>query len=75
MRPAHVTSSRGELLAGRLRQMPNAGTDNYCCGGDSEHAVINALFPIWQNYVAVRTKARQVLAAFADCLDPELAKY
>jgi Fe-S oxidoreductase len=61
---------------GRFREMPNAGTDNYCCGGGSGFAVMNDLnFPEWRNNVAGRKKAQQVLQAFHDCLDPSIPKY
>jgi len=64
------------LPPGRFREMPRAGTKNYCCGGGSGFAVMDNLnFPEWRNCVASRTKARQVLDAFADCLDPSIPKY
>lgn len=64
------------LPPGRLREMPQAGTDNYCCGGGSGFAIMNSLnFPQWRNAVACRRKAEQVLAAFADCLEPAVPKY
>lgn len=64
------------LLPGRLREMPDAGTGNYCCGGGSGFAVMKSFnFPDWRNNVASRKKARQVLSAFADCLDPKIPKY
>ena len=56
--------------------MPQAGSDNYCCGGGSGFAVMKSFnFPAWRNSVASRQKARQVLTAFADCLDPSIPKY
>ena len=64
------------LPAGGLREMPNAGTNNYCCGGGSGFAIMNSHnFPEWRNNVAARMKARQVLAAFQDVLDPSIPKY
>ncbi len=64
------------LPAGRFREMPQAGLDNYCCGGGSGMAVIDALnFPQWRNSVSARKKAEQVLQAFQDCLDPKIPKY
>lgn len=61
---------------GQFREMPNAGTANYCCGGGSGFAVMNSQnFPEWRNNVASRRKAKQVLAAFEDVLDPSIPKY
>lgn len=61
---------------GRFREMPNAGTSNYCCGGGSGFAILNTRnFPQWRNAVSSRMKARQVLDAFKDCLDPSIPKY
>jgi Fe-S oxidoreductase len=62
--------------AGQFREMPNAGTNNYCCGGGSGFAIMNSQnFPEWRNNVASRMKARQVLEAFKDVLDPAIPKY
>ncbi len=56
--------------------MPNAGTNNYCCGGGSGFAIMNSQnFPEWRNNVGSRMKARQVLEAFQDVLDPSIPKY
>jgi Fe-S oxidoreductase len=64
------------VAPGMFREMPNAGTENYCCGGGSGFAVMNAQnFPEWRNNLAGRRKARQVLEAFKDCLDPSIPKY
>ena len=64
------------LPPGRLHEMPHAGTENYCCGGGSGFAIMDSLnFPQWRDNVASRMKAQQVLAAFADCLDPKIPKY
>ena len=64
------------VAPGMFREMPNAGTGNYCCGGGSGFAVMNSQnFPDWRNNVASRTKARQVLEAFKDVLDPSIPKY
>lgn len=61
---------------GQFREMPNAGTSNYCCGGGSGFAIMNNLnFPEWRNNVIGRKKAQQVLEAFKDCLDPSIPKY
>jgi Fe-S oxidoreductase len=60
----------------RFREMPHAGTENYCCGGGSGFAVMQSLnVPQWRNSVASRKKAQQVLAAFHDCLDPAVPNY
>ena len=64
------------VAPGQFREMPNAGVDNYCCGGGSGFAITNTHnFPEWRNSVACRIKARQVLTAFHDCLDPSIPKY
>lgn len=64
------------MAPGMFREMPNAGTNNYCCGGGSGFAIMNSQnFPEWRNNVASRMKARQVLAAFEDVLDPSIPKY
>lgn len=61
---------------GRFREMPSAGLMNYCCGGGSGFAINNIYnFPEWRDNVASRMKAKQVLEAFADCLDPSIPKY
>jgi len=64
------------IAPGQFREMPNAGVKNYCCGGGSGFAVMNTSnFPEWRDSVACRMKARQVLEAFDDCLDPGTPKY
>jgi len=61
---------------GMFREMPSAGIMNYCCGGGSGFAVMNSMnFPEWRDNVASRMKAKQVLEAFKDCLDPSIPKY
>lgn len=64
------------LPPGQFREMPNAGVMNYCCGGGSGFAINNVYnFPEWRDTVAARMKAKQVMAAFDDCLDPSIPKY
>jgi Fe-S oxidoreductase len=64
------------LPSGKFHEMPNAGTSNYCCGGGSGFAIMNTQnFPVWRNNVASRRKAKQVLEAFKDVLDPSIPKY
>ena len=64
------------IAPGQFREMPNAGVNNYCCGGGSGFAIMNTNnFPDWRESVASRMKARQVLEAFHDCLDPAVPKY
>lgn len=64
------------IAPGQFREMPNAGVNNYCCGGGSGFAIMNTNnFPEWRDSVACRMKARQVLEAFHDCLDPAIPKY
>jgi Fe-S oxidoreductase len=64
------------VAPGQFREMACAGTTNYCCGGGSGFAIINSQnFPDWRVNVACRKKARQVLDAFKDVLDPSIPKY
>ena len=64
------------VAPGMFREMPNAGTSNYCCGGGSGFAIMNNQnFAEWRNNVGSRQKALQVLEAFEDCLDPSIPKY
>ncbi len=64
------------VTPGQFREMPHAGTSNYCCGGGSGFAIMNSQnFPEWRNSVSSRMKARQVLEAFKDVLDPSIPKY
>ncbi len=64
------------VAPGKFREMPNAGFQNYCCGGGSGFAIMNTHnFAQWRNAVSCRMKARQVLEAFSDCLDPAIPKY
>ncbi|SDF32805.1 (Fe-S)-binding protein [Sporolituus thermophilus] len=64
------------VAPGQFREMPHAGTQNYCCGGGSGFAIMNSYnFPEWRNNVIGRAKALQVLEAFKDCLDPSIPKY
>lgn len=64
------------VAPGQFREMPSAGLMNYCCGGGSGFAVNNVYnFAEWRNSIASRMKARQVLEAFDDCLDPSIPKY
>lgn len=64
------------VAPGRFREMRPAAAENYCCGGGSGMAIMNALgFGEWRDRVAARMKAGQVLDAFADCLDPAIPKY
>jgi Fe-S oxidoreductase len=63
-------------IAPQFREMPDAGINNYCCGGGSGFAIMNSYnFPQWRNNIASRKKAQQVLEAFSDCLDPSIPKY
>ena len=60
----------------QIYPMPNAGSENYCCGGGSGFAIMNSQnFPQWRNHLSSRRKARQVLEAFKDVLDPSIPKY
>jgi Fe-S oxidoreductase len=51
-------------------------TDNYCCGGGSGFALMSGKnFLDWRLEIAGAKKMEQVLAAFADCMDPSIPKY
>ena len=64
------------LPPGKYYPMPNAGVDNFCCGGGSGFAIMNSQnFPQWRNNLSSRRKGRQVLEAFKDVLDPSIPKY
>ncbi|MHB1130879.1 MAG: (Fe-S)-binding protein [Chloroflexota bacterium] len=55
---------------GSFREMAPHGVENYCCGGGSGFAIMNALnFADWRNAVSGRMKFKQILEAFG----PELA--
>jgi Fe-S oxidoreductase len=63
-------------IAPRFREMTPHGVDNYCCGGGSGFAIMSGHnFADWRMRVASRRKFRQILAAFADDLDPKHPKY
>jgi Fe-S oxidoreductase len=63
-------------LCPRFREMEPHGVDNYCCGGGSGFAIMSGHnFPDWRFHLTGRKKLQQVLAAFADCMEPETPKY
>ena len=60
----------------KIYPMSDAGVKNYCCGGGSGFAIMNTQnFPQWRTNISSRRKARQVLEAFKDVLDPSIPKY
>jgi Fe-S oxidoreductase len=60
---------------GVFREMEPHGVRNYCCGGGSGFAIMNSLnFPQWRKKISERMKAKQILDAFSDCLDPSINK-
>lgn len=64
------------VCAKPLREMTPNGAFNYCCGGGSGFAIISTLnFSQWRKKVSERMKAKQVLEAFKDVLDPNEKKY
>lgn len=70
------TILRSIVPENRIYPMPDAGEKNYCCGGGSGFAIINSQnFPQWRTNISSRHKARQVLEAFKDVLDPSIPKY
>jgi Fe-S oxidoreductase len=59
-----------------IREMTPNRTDNYCCGGGSGFALMSGKsFLDWRLEIAGAKKMEQVLAAFADCMDPSIPKY
>jgi len=59
-----------------VREMSPNRTDNYCCGGGSGFALMSGKnFLDWRLEIAGAKKMEQVLAAFADCMDPSIPKY
>ena len=59
-----------------IREMTPNRTDNYCCGGGSGFALMSGeSFLDWRLEIAGARKMEQVLAAFADCMDPSIPKY
>lgn len=83
--PCNITRSMGIVqpqrnilrkIAPRFREMEPHGVYNYCCGGGSGFAICSSLnFPDWRSRVSGRLKFRQILEAFADCIDAETKKY
>ncbi|MGE5361290.1 MAG: (Fe-S)-binding protein [Bacteroidales bacterium] len=60
----------------QFREMHPHGVENYCCGGGSGFAIMSGHnFVDWRAHVSGRKKLEQVLAAFADCIEPETPKY
>ncbi|MGE5618210.1 MAG: (Fe-S)-binding protein [Sphingomonadaceae bacterium] len=63
-------------IAPRFREMAPHGVENYCCGGGSGFAIMQALnFPEWRNAISGRTKLKQILEAFEGEMDPSIPKY
>ncbi len=84
--PCNLTRSMGVIepqrrilryLAPLFREMTPYGVRNYCCGGGSGFAIMNANnFSDWRINVAGRKKFRQILNAFSDCdQSPKTPKY
>lgn len=60
----------------QFREMNPNGVYNFCCGGGSGFAIMNSFnFPEWRVKVSARMKAKQVLDAFQDVIDPSINKY
>jgi Fe-S oxidoreductase len=63
-------------ISSKFREMTPNGAHNYCCGGGSGFAIMNDFnFAQWRKKVSERVKAKQILEAFKDCLDPGTEKY
>lgn len=59
-----------------FREMAPHGIANYCCGGGSGFAIMQAgNFPEWRVKVASRMKLKQAVEAFQDDLSPKTPKY
>ena len=70
------TVLKNVVPANMIYDMSPAGVENYCCGGGSGFAIMNSQnFPDWRDNLSSRRKARQVLDAFKDVLDPSIPKY
>lgn len=62
--------------ANMIYDMSPAGVENYCCGGGSGFAIMSPHnFTSWRENLSSRRKARQVLDAFKNVLDPSIPKY
>lgn len=74
-----ITEPQREVLRAvcpDVREMSPNRTENYCCGGGSGFAIMSGkTFVDWKLNVAGAKKMEQVLAAFADCMDPSIPKY
>ncbi len=63
-------------IAPQFREMNPHGLENYCCGGGSGFAIMQALnFPNWRSTISGRMKLKQVLDAFEDVISPDINKY
>ncbi len=60
----------------QFREMSPHGVDNYCCGGGSGFAIMNAMnFPDWKSAIAGRMKLKQIVDVFHDEIDPSIHKF
>ncbi|MEW6623191.1 MAG: (Fe-S)-binding protein [Bacillota bacterium] len=61
----------------QFREMTPHGVHNYCCGGGSGFAIMNAMnFSEFRNKVSARMKFKQILDAFQDTIEnPAVPKY
>ncbi|NLT96220.1 MAG: (Fe-S)-binding protein [Clostridia bacterium] len=66
-----------KAICPQFREMTPHGVNNYCCGGGSGFAIMNALnFGEFRNKVSTRKKFEQILNAFQDTIDdPSIPKY
>ncbi len=65
-----------KAVSNNFREMAPKGVHNYCCGGGSGFAITqDGNFPDWREQISGRTKLRQVLSVFQDCIEPEQKKY
>jgi Fe-S oxidoreductase len=60
----------------QFREMSPQGAENYCCGGGSGFAIIQATnFKPWREHISSRMKLKQIVETFQDVLDPGIRKY
>ncbi len=60
---------------GTFREMNPHGVRNYCCGGGSGFGIMHSYnFTEWREKISIRLKAKQILDAFSDVIDPDIKK-
>ena len=80
VRQMGIVSPQREILKAicrQFREMTPSGVNNYCCGGGSGFAIMNAMnFSDFRNKVSTRVKFKQILTAFQGTVEnAEIPKY